>query len=565
MSLSFIYDERTLKEALSDAIQRVLLLKGVLTIPSLGTFERKHEPARVVELPDGSVELTPPTDTVRFDPSQKGTTQTFPQELVEELADILSLSHIEIQKTYRELIDKIREELEAGKAATLPGLGTLRSGDQPFEPDPSLSILWGEFPPAGASTEKKAEQETRSFPSFFSPSDEEESIEIDTEALADDVWLPSDTTEPHPLGVEPPSTAEEASFTVEKHPSDSEESPASTKEESTEETMSDAQPSGLSLTPPEHPDPSAAVTASAFYNMFRAHPDSPQAAEALFWAAENYIKAGQIERAKAVFLEFLNYFPTHPRAEEIRQALNLPPGPPPEEEQPAPVATQETPEAAVPSIPQEEEPSPPPPEEETQKEWKPLAEALEENPPAPQKTIKPPPPPVQRKRRPTPLLYVILSGGLLVILLLVFFLNRGQAPESTMEQPPTMEETTPPPVSEQPPEETPASPAPETTTPEQTTPATTSFDPLRGPAGIIRERGGYTWVVASVASREKAEEIAARYRAQGYRTGVLEGRVQGRPIYRVGIGQFASIEEAQQARRELPPDAPRDAWILRIR
>ncbi len=571
MTLSFIYDENTLKEALSDAIQRVLLLRGRVTIPGLGTFERKHEPAQVVELPDGSVELTPPTDTVAFNPSEKGKSQTLPQELVDELADILTLSHIEIQKTYRELIDKMREQLDQGTPLTFPGLGVLKSGDQPFEPDASLTILWGELPPTMTLPEEKVEPEKQSFPSFFG--EEEDSLEVDVESLSDDVWLPSDTPEPHPLGASSEENIEEASFTLE--PGETPEPPLSRKEEPKEETMAEEKSSDISPTPPEHPDPSAAVTASAFYNMFRAHPDSPQAADALFWAAENYIKAGQVERAKAVFLEFLNHFPHHPRAEEVRAALDLPPGPPPEPEPESSV------EAISPATPPPEEVTPTEastPPEESPKEWKPLAEALEEKAPPkkPASSIKPPPPPPPqappRKRRPTPLFYVILSGTLLVIVLLAFLLsNRGKTPSTpTIEAPQATTEESVSAVPEQPVEESsrPSSETPppvEGTTPSPATTAGESFDPLRSSEGIIRERGGYTWVVASVASRKKAEEIAARYRSMGFRTGVLEGTIQGRRIFRVGIGQFASIEEAQRARRALPPDAPRDAWILRIR
>lgn len=89
--------------------------------------------------------------------------------------------------------------------------------------------------------------------------------------------------------------------------------------------------------------------------------------------------------------------------------------------------------------------------------------------------------------------------------------------------------------------------------------------PLRSPDGIDPERGGYTVIVASEASRQAAEAVAARYRDQGYRTGIIVGRSGGSTRYRVGIGQFASLGEADAARTELRGDEiPQDAWVTSI-
>jgi hypothetical protein len=57
---------------------------------------------------------------------------------------------------------------------------------------------------------------------------------------------------------------------------------------------------------------------------------------------------------------------------------------------------------------------------------------------------------------------------------------------------------------------------------------------------------------------------ADRYRAQGLRASALSAVVGGRTVWRVVVGQFGSVEEAERARAHLPADARADAWILRL-
>ena len=86
---------------------------------------------------------------------------------------------------------------------------------------------------------------------------------------------------------------------------------------------------------------------------------------------------------------------------------------------------------------------------------------------------------------------------------------------------------------------------------------------LRGPGQVNPAQGGATWILAS-GNRTSAEELAARYRRQGYRSSVLAGEANGLTVYRVAVGQFAGAEEARGMRSHLPTDAPESTWVLRF-
>ena len=95
--------------------------------------------------------------------------------------------------------------------------------------------------------------------------------------------------------------------------------------------------------------------------------------------------------------------------------------------------------------------------------------------------------------------------------------------------------------------------------------AETPLDPLRGTEPIDRTAGGYTLVVFSDFSNSNANRVAATYGDQGFRTGVLDDQDGGRTRFRVGVGQFSTLEEAVAARDRLAGDGlPDDAWVRRI-
>ena len=94
-------------------------------------------------------------------------------------------------------------------------------------------------------------------------------------------------------------------------------------------------------------------------------------------------------------------------------------------------------------------------------------------------------------------------------------------------------------------------------------------DDLPTGAGTIDPTlGGFALVVASVPSEEDAEAIEANYRAaitnDPLPAALLVSRTGDATRYRVGIGQFATQEEALAARDARSDVLPGDAWVLRL-
>lgn len=107
-------------------------------------------------------------------------------------------------------------------------------------------------------------------------------------------------------------------------------------------------------------------------------------------------------------------------------------------------------------------------------------------------------------------------------------------------------------------------PAPDTEPPAEPTEPVASADPLRSQAAIDPAAGGFSWVVGSELSREPAERRVAEFREQGLRAGVIAEEAAGRTRYRVALGQFESIEQAESFRSDLPAGVPADTWLLRL-
>ncbi len=118
-------------------------------------------------------------------------------------------------------------------------------------------------------------------------------------------------------------------------------------------------------------------------------------------------------------------------------------------------------------------------------------------------------------------------------------------------------------------ENAPAAIAPPVVPPAQTPAAETSApetpggEALRGTAPVVAG-AGFTLVVGGADTAAGAEAVAAPFRQQGYRTGVLAGRTDaGAAIYRAAVGQFSSLGAAQQALRRVP-GLPSGTWILNL-
>ena len=254
------------------------------------------------------------------------------------------------------------------------------------------------------------------------------------------------------------------------------------------------------------------------------------------------------------------------------------PEPPPAT--PVEEASEEAPEQAPEATPDGELDAPPP--EPPQPEPTPEATAATPTPEPPAAEAAPPRAPgfaatatptadaapdraarAPRERRSRAPIFGVLAALVLGTLAIVWFLNREPAVPPTDEPAaPIAADTaraTPPAASEQDTAalaETMPEPEPE--------PEPPSADPLRSSAGIDPAQGGYAWVVASELSRAPAERRAAEFQAQGFRAGVVAEEAGGRTRYRVALGQFSSLDEANQHRPNLPAGVPADTWLLRF-
>jgi hypothetical protein len=89
------------------------------------------------------------------------------------------------------------------------------------------------------------------------------------------------------------------------------------------------------------------------------------------------------------------------------------------------------------------------------------------------------------------------------------------------------------------------------------------------PGVVDRRRGGYTLVVSSQATRSEAVDfarsLAGNIRDESLPVDIFLGTARGRSRYRVGVGQFESIEKALSEMDRLASRLPEGAWVLRIR
>lgn len=77
--------------------------------------------------------------------------------------------------------------------------------------------------------------------------------------------------------------------------------------------------------------------------------------------------------------------------------------------------------------------------------------------------------------------------------------------------------------------------------------------------------GGYTIVVHSLRSMRVAENSKQDLQEAGFRALINKAEVGGTTYYRVGIGQFQTVDDAQQAARQLPERYRETNFIKRIR
>ena len=93
----------------------------------------------------------------------------------------------------------------------------------------------------------------------------------------------------------------------------------------------------------------------------------------------------------------------------------------------------------------------------------------------------------------------------------------------------------------------------------------TTTDPYGLYGEIANTQGDvFTIVVHSLKVRYDAEQTANELRDDGFRISVTERIIDGQTYYRVGIGQFPTIAEAQQEATTLPSPLNKQNFIQRL-
>jgi len=84
--------------------------------------------------------------------------------------------------------------------------------------------------------------------------------------------------------------------------------------------------------------------------------------------------------------------------------------------------------------------------------------------------------------------------------------------------------------------------------------------------GELAETEGdiFTIVVHSLESQNVASRTADELRSDGFRISVTEVNVDGQTYYRVGIGQFPTVQEALQEATTLPDPFNNQNFIQRL-
>lgn len=74
----------------------------------------------------------------------------------------------------------------------------------------------------------------------------------------------------------------------------------------------------------------------------------------------------------------------------------------------------------------------------------------------------------------------------------------------------------------------------------------------------------YTIVIHSLGDESKIRELEEQYESDGYLTLVQQATVGGETYWRLGLGQFESVEDAQQAAEELPEQLRNNHFIRKF-
>lgn len=79
-----------------------------------------------------------------------------------------------------------------------------------------------------------------------------------------------------------------------------------------------------------------------------------------------------------------------------------------------------------------------------------------------------------------------------------------------------------------------------------------------------RGNNGYTIVVHSLGNKNTSQTIKERLESEGYRAVLTSAVINGKIFWRVGLGQFRTVDDANEAVRMLPEQYENDHFIKRI-
>jgi len=133
------------------------------------------------------------------------------------------------------------------------------------------------------------------------------------------------------------------------------------------------------------------------------------------------------------------------------------------------------------------------------------------------------------------------------------------APSTELPPPESAPEVQPPVRGQQAP--APAVVPPTATTKQQQRPSAATTPPP--PKIVTSGSGSYTIQVSAWMTKQKAEAEAERLSAAGYTAFVQDAYVEGGQWYRVRVGHYATMEEAQQAANQLQPMMESQLWVAR--
>ena len=534
-------------------------------------------------------------------------------DFVQQIARLLGQSPEDTERTLHALADSIRDEVETSGEATIEGLGVFRrEGDAlAFEPAPSLARAVNHRYaglPAIESGPRPSEPEAADAPAPEGSDDGDEMPEeAQHDAVADPFAEPPEPTlglppepEPEPVRdlvsdpepLDEPAPAEDAldAALAGAFVSDSDEPDAFDPDAFLDEPpVSDEPPSSTFDTaePDDEPFSEPTETEWDMAAAFQAEDepeaedgseaeDEPEAEDEVLADAELADEPADAEEDAAIDALLDGVWTPATGATDTPHPLG--PMPPelmedadyslvddaatdePEDGEPAaPEPVEPDLHAAPPLAPDAPAPEPPTPAPAF------AATAASAATPSPDRRARPP-----RERSGggrLPLYLGVVAAVVVGTLAVLWFMNREPVVDPVAERSaPTVADT----AAASPSVPSPAAEALSDTAaaaaeavPEEPEPAP-SADPLRSTAGIDVGEGGFTWVVASEFDRASAEAAVADFRAQGFRAGVVAEEAGGRTRYRVALGQFASLDEANQHRPNLPAGVPADTWLLRL-